>query len=146
MIPAPVQRFMIPKFLKQRFMILTCFVTMVHDSRFRFHPRNWSVCRGVFLRVYWAAVISWRLCARANNCNKDRSRKISAFITQAYGYGNRSVQRRFVNPNPIQGLRKRKLIPFLRPKAEKWHPFKEKTKLSLAWKGKLYFFSVTLDV
>ena len=29
---AEVQRFMIPKFLKQRFMILTCFVTMVHDS------------------------------------------------------------------------------------------------------------------
>ena len=29
---AEVQRFMIPKFLKQRFMILTCFVTMIHDS------------------------------------------------------------------------------------------------------------------
>ena len=27
-----VQRFMIPKFLKQRFMILTCFVSMIHDS------------------------------------------------------------------------------------------------------------------
>ena len=29
---AEVQRFMIPKFVKQRFMILTCFVTMIHDS------------------------------------------------------------------------------------------------------------------
>ena len=29
---AEVQRFMIPKFLKQRFMILTCFVTMIHYS------------------------------------------------------------------------------------------------------------------
>ena len=29
---AEVQRFMIPKFLKQRFMILTCFVSMIHDS------------------------------------------------------------------------------------------------------------------
>ena len=29
---AEVQRFMIPKLLKQRFMILTCFVTMIHDS------------------------------------------------------------------------------------------------------------------
>ena len=32
---------------------------------------------------------------------------------------DRGVPRRFVNPNPIQGLRKRKLIPFLRPNAEK---------------------------
>ena len=37
---AEVQRFMTPKFLKQRFMILTCFVTMIHDSWFDFHPRN----------------------------------------------------------------------------------------------------------
>ena len=29
---AEVQRFMIPKFLKQRFKILTCFVSMIHDS------------------------------------------------------------------------------------------------------------------
>ena len=29
---AEVQRFMIPKFLKQRFMILTCFVSVIHDS------------------------------------------------------------------------------------------------------------------
>ena len=29
---AEVQRFMIPKFLTQRFMILTCFVSMIHDS------------------------------------------------------------------------------------------------------------------
>ena len=29
------------------------------------------------------------------------------------------VPRRFVNPNPIQGLRKRKMIPFGRPKTEK---------------------------
>ena len=29
---AEVQRFMSPKFLRQRFMILTCFVTMIHDS------------------------------------------------------------------------------------------------------------------
>ena len=29
---AEVQRFMTPKFLKQRFMILSCFVTMIHDS------------------------------------------------------------------------------------------------------------------
>ena len=29
---AEVQRFMIPKFLKQRFMILTFFATMIHDS------------------------------------------------------------------------------------------------------------------
>ena len=28
---AEVQRFMIPKFLKQRFKILTCFVSMIHD-------------------------------------------------------------------------------------------------------------------
>ena len=36
---AEVQRFMIPKFLKQRFMILTCFVTMIHASWFRFYRR-----------------------------------------------------------------------------------------------------------
>ena len=29
---AEVQRSMIPKFLKQRFKILTCFVSMIHDS------------------------------------------------------------------------------------------------------------------
>ena len=29
---AEVQRFMIPKFFKQRFKILTCFVSMIHDS------------------------------------------------------------------------------------------------------------------
>ena len=29
---AEVQRFMIPKFIKQRFKILTCFVSMIHDS------------------------------------------------------------------------------------------------------------------
>ena len=29
---AEVQRFMIPKFLKQRFKILTYFVSMIHDS------------------------------------------------------------------------------------------------------------------
>ena len=29
---AEVERFMIPKFLKQRFKILTCFVSMIHDS------------------------------------------------------------------------------------------------------------------
>ena len=29
---AEEQRFMIPKFLKQKFMIFTCFVTMIHDS------------------------------------------------------------------------------------------------------------------
>ena len=34
-----VQRFMIPKFLKQRFKMLTCFVSMIHDSWFPFHPR-----------------------------------------------------------------------------------------------------------
>ena len=28
---AEVQRFMIPKFLKQRFIILTCFVSRIHD-------------------------------------------------------------------------------------------------------------------
>ena len=59
---------------------------------------------------------------------------------------DRGVPGRFVNPNPIQGLRKRKLIPFLRPKAENDTLFKEKTKLLRAWKGQLYFFSVTLDV
>ena len=33
MIPEPkCKRFMILKFLKQRFMILTCFVSMIHDS------------------------------------------------------------------------------------------------------------------
>ena len=32
---------------------------------------------------------------------------------------DRGVPRRFVNPNPTFGLRKRKLVPFLRPKAEK---------------------------
>ena len=30
---------MIPKFLKQRFKIHTCFVSMIHDSWFRFHTR-----------------------------------------------------------------------------------------------------------
>ena len=35
---AEVQRFMIPKFLKQRFKILTWFVSMIHDWWFRFHP------------------------------------------------------------------------------------------------------------
>ena len=29
---AEEQRFMVPKFLKQRFMILTCFVSMIHDA------------------------------------------------------------------------------------------------------------------
>ena len=29
---AEVQRFMIPRFLKQRFMILACSVSMIHDS------------------------------------------------------------------------------------------------------------------
>ena len=38
---AEVQRFMIPNFLKQKFMILTCFVAMIHDSWFRFHPRSY---------------------------------------------------------------------------------------------------------
>ena len=33
------ERIMIPEFLKQRFMILTCFVSMIHDSWFHFHPR-----------------------------------------------------------------------------------------------------------
>ena len=28
---AEVERFMIPKFLKQRFIILTCFVSRIHD-------------------------------------------------------------------------------------------------------------------
>ena len=32
---------------------------------------------------------------------------------------DRGVPRRFMNPYPIKGLRKRKLIPFLRTKAEK---------------------------
>ena len=32
---------------------------------------------------------------------------------------DRGVPRRFVDPNPIYGLRKRKRIPFLGPKAEK---------------------------
>ena len=36
---AEVQRFMIPKFLKPKFMIITCFVIVIHDSWFRFHPR-----------------------------------------------------------------------------------------------------------
>ena len=43
---AEVQRFMIPKFLKQRFMILTFFVTMIYDSWFRFHPRHYPVYSG----------------------------------------------------------------------------------------------------
>ena len=34
-----VQRFMIPKVLKQRFKILSYFVSMIHDSWFRFHPQ-----------------------------------------------------------------------------------------------------------
>ena len=42
---AEVQRFMIPKFLKQRFMILTSFETMFNNSSFRFHPRNRSSIR-----------------------------------------------------------------------------------------------------
>ena len=37
---AGVQRFMIPRFLKQIFKILTWFVNMIHDSWFRFHPRK----------------------------------------------------------------------------------------------------------
>ena len=37
---AEVQRFMIPRFLKQIFKILTWFVNMIHDSLFRFHPRK----------------------------------------------------------------------------------------------------------
>ena len=37
---AEVQRFMIPRFLKQIFKILTWFVNMIHDSWFRFHPRK----------------------------------------------------------------------------------------------------------
>ena len=40
---AEVQRFMIPKFLKQRFKILTYFVSMIHDSastpKLRWLPR-----------------------------------------------------------------------------------------------------------
>ena len=36
---AEVQRFMISKCLTQRFMILTCFISMIHDSWFHFHPR-----------------------------------------------------------------------------------------------------------
>ena len=56
---------------------------------------------------------------------------------------DRGVSRRFSNLNPIWGLRKRKLIPFLRPKHEKWHPIQRK-RLLIAWKGKLY--SLTLDV
>ena len=45
---AEVQRFMIPEFLKQRFMILTCFELwfMIHDSWFRFHPRGCSFVPG----------------------------------------------------------------------------------------------------
>ena len=37
--PKVPERIMIPEFLKQRFMILTCFVSMIHDSWFHFHPR-----------------------------------------------------------------------------------------------------------
>ena len=33
------ERIMIPEFLKQRFMVLTCFVSMIHDSWFHSHPR-----------------------------------------------------------------------------------------------------------
>ena len=54
---------------------------------------------------------------------------------------DRGVPQRFLNPNPIQGLWKQKLIPFSRPKPENDTLFKEK-----AWKGKLYIFSVILDV
>ena len=35
------QRFMILQFQKQRVMIPTSFVTMIHDSWFRFHPRKY---------------------------------------------------------------------------------------------------------
>ena len=40
---AEVQRFMIPKFLKQRFMILTCFVSMIHDSWQTTWPRSGKI-------------------------------------------------------------------------------------------------------
>ena len=33
------ERITIPEFLKQRFMVLTCFVSMIHDSWFHSHPR-----------------------------------------------------------------------------------------------------------
>ena len=52
---------------------------------------------------------------------------------------DRGVPRRFVNPNPIKGLTKRKLIPFLRPKAEKWHPIQGKNKLISSMKRKTLF-------
>ena len=52
---------------------------------------------------------------------------------------DRGVPRRFVNPNPIYGLRKRKLIPFLRPKAEKWHPIQGKNKIINGMKRKTLF-------
>ena len=52
---------------------------------------------------------------------------------------DRGVQRRFVNPNPIQGLRKRKLIPFLRPKAEKRRPIQGKNKIVNNMKRKTMF-------
>ena len=40
---AEVQRFMIPKFLKQRFVILTCFVSMIHDSWQTTWPRSGKI-------------------------------------------------------------------------------------------------------
>ena len=50
---ADVQRFMIPKFLKQRFMILTCFVSMISPR-----PLHWtrlvSLCTKFPLRLSWA--------------------------------------------------------------------------------------------
>ena len=50
---AEVQRFMIPKFLKQRFMILTCFVSMISPR-----PLHWtrlvSLCTKFPLRLSWA--------------------------------------------------------------------------------------------
>ena len=48
---AAEQRFMIPKFLKQKFMILACFVTIIHDSRFRFHPQSLVPDRNVSAKI-----------------------------------------------------------------------------------------------
>ena len=55
---AEVQRFMIPKFLKQRFMILTCFVSMIHDAWFHSTPDT----RVSLLPVPRARLVS--LCAK----------------------------------------------------------------------------------
>ena len=60
---AEVQRFMIPKFLKQRFMILTCFVSMIHDSWQTTWPRSGKIS-GVLTPGYMLDMLNSPLSPR----------------------------------------------------------------------------------